>query len=262
MLFLFLAQDIAHRVEDNVPRPSQCPRSRFQLAGFEVTPTWPVLGDPRGHLPPGDYFYNNLITFIRPQANLNTLPSNFSGWPVPAIDPVVQGDFVADNAQKQITIISGDMETNFSKSANVYPSGEPSFTAIGKGSITITQANSTYLQFANAAGTGGAGFISTDASNNLRLETSGSNSAVVFKGLSVQTIDKATTITGTSGTAVCAQTFQGATFKTATCYLNGYANTGAAQTYNFPTGFNVAPVLQTSPPLVHVMDQAAHTPRQ
>ncbi|MGH9589399.1 MAG: hypothetical protein ACRD25_03345 [Terracidiphilus sp.] len=54
-----------------------------------------------------------------------------------------------------------------------------------------------------------------------------------------------TSIAGTSGTASCAQNSQG-TVKQASCYLNGYAQTGTAQTYTFPTAFSAAPVLLES----------------
>jgi hypothetical protein len=33
------------------------------------------------------------------------------------------------------------------------------------------------------------------------------------------------------------------TLKIATCYLNGYRETGAAQTYSFPTSFSTYPAL-------------------
>lgn len=54
-----------------------------------------------------------------------------------------------------------------------------------------------------------------------------------------------TSISGTSGTAACAQTLQG-TMKHASCYLNGYAQTGTAQTYTFPSAFSTTPVLLES----------------
>lgn len=45
---------------------------------------------------------------------------------------------------------------------------------------------------------------------------------------------------GTSGTATCTETANGTTLLT-TCYLNGYANTGTAQTYSFPIPFATYP---------------------
>jgi hypothetical protein len=52
----------------------------------------------------------------------------------------------------------------------------------------------------------------------------------------------ATTLTGTSGSATCSQSVQG-NLKIATCYLNGYAETGSAQTFAFPTAFSTYPYL-------------------
>jgi YVTN family beta-propeller protein len=53
------------------------------------------------------------------------------------------------------------------------------------------------------------------------------------------------TLTGTAGTASCSQSMQG-TLKVATCYFNGYQETGTAQTYTYPTAFSAAPVLLES----------------
>ncbi len=61
----------------------------------------------------------------------------------------------------------------------------------------------------------------------------------------VATVPLATAFVGTSGGASCSQSFQG-TLKISSCYLNAYANTGAAQTYTFTTAFSTTPVLQIS----------------
>jgi len=50
---------------------------------------------------------------------------------------------------------------------------------------------------------------------------------------------------GTAGTATCVQPVTGGV-KISTCYLNGYANTGTAQTYSYPTAFSTTPVLLES----------------
>ena len=55
-----------------------------------------------------------------------------------------------------------------------------------------------------------------------------------------------TTINGTSGSAKCVEPLTGTNVKTVTCYLNGYAQTGTAQTYTFPTAFSTTPVLLES----------------
>lgn len=54
-----------------------------------------------------------------------------------------------------------------------------------------------------------------------------------------------TAINGTNGTANCSEGLQGEQ-KMATCYLNGYAQNGTAQSYTFPTTFSATPVLLES----------------
>ena len=55
----------------------------------------------------------------------------------------------------------------------------------------------------------------------------------------------ATTNNGTAGSAVCSQPIVGG-LKMAYCCLNGYQETGTAQTWAFPTPFNTTPVLLQS----------------
>jgi hypothetical protein len=55
----------------------------------------------------------------------------------------------------------------------------------------------------------------------------------------------AITLRGTSGSAVCAETLT-APLKIGSCYLNGYRETGIAQTYIYPMPFSTAPVLLKS----------------
>ena len=55
----------------------------------------------------------------------------------------------------------------------------------------------------------------------------------------------AVTLSGTSGSAVCAETLT-APLKIGSCYLNGYRETGAAQTYTYPVPFSTTPVLLES----------------
>ena len=51
-----------------------------------------------------------------------------------------------------------------------------------------------------------------------------------------------TLITGSTGTATCAQPFQDAEFKKVIVYLDGYSDT-ATQIYTFPTAFTQMPVM-------------------
>jgi len=66
--------------------------------------------------------------------------------------------------------------------------------------------------------------------------------AFAIKANQLNSNPTATSQNGTSGTASCSESMQG-TFKIASCYLNGYANTGVAQTYAYPTAFTTGPVL-------------------
>lgn len=68
------------------------------------------------------------------------------------------------------------------------------------------------------------------------IYTSGNyNTSAAFNSASPQT-----TLTGTAGTAVCSQSFQGSSDKKVTIYLNGYTDT-STQTYTFPTPFAFTP---------------------
>jgi trimeric autotransporter adhesin len=49
-----------------------------------------------------------------------------------------------------------------------------------------------------------------------------------------------TTLTGSVGTAVCSQPYQGTTYKKVVVYLNGYTDT-STQTYTYPTAFSHTP---------------------
>lgn len=49
-----------------------------------------------------------------------------------------------------------------------------------------------------------------------------------------------TTLTGSAGTAICSQPFQGTSYKKVIVYLNGYTDT-STQTYTFPTAFTQTP---------------------
>jgi hypothetical protein len=73
------------------------------------------------------------------------------------------------------------------------------------------------------------------------IGTASPGSALTVSGTT--SVTSALTIkTGTSGTASCFEPLIGGV-KMATCYLNVYANTGTAQTYNYPTAFSTIPVL-------------------
>lgn len=66
---------------------------------------------------------------------------------------------------------------------------------------------------------------------------------LTLSGAAIKNGATQTTITGTTaGTAICAMPEQGASWKKAVIYLNGYQNsTGSAQTWSFPTAFSHAP---------------------
>jgi hypothetical protein len=76
----------------------------------------------------------------------------------------------------------------------------------------------------DVSGYGVLGFLATGASNSLSPYPS------------------QTTVSGTSGTALCSESMQG-TLKTATCYLNAYQQTSTAQTYTYPVTFSTFPTL-------------------
>lgn len=62
----------------------------------------------------------------------------------------------------------------------------------------------------------------------------------VSTALPVNSSAAQTTLTGTAGTAICSQPFQGSSYKKVLVYLSGYTDTGT-QTYTFPTPFTNQP---------------------
>jgi hypothetical protein len=91
---------------------------------------------------------------------------------------------------------------------------------------------------ANGTGPTGVGLV---------MAGNAGNTSANFLGYPVNITLPNATLTGTptAGTANCSQSMQG-TLKTATCYLNGYQETGTAQTFTFPTAFSTAPNLLAS----------------
>jgi hypothetical protein len=82
------------------------------------------------------------------------------------------------------------------------------------------------------------------AGKNVNLGESGNPWLAVY-GKTLDPEPASTSQNGSIGTVTCSMSLQGV-LKVATCYLNGYANTGVAQTYTYPTTFSTTPVLMES----------------
>ena len=122
--------------------------------------------------------------------------------------------------------------TNFTISATPIASGNSNITGA---SLTITDGNGT--------GTGGSGGINFQtapaAASSSTPNTPATYVSISNKG-SINSAAPQTTLTGTVGTAICSQPFQGSSYKKAIIYLSGYTDTGT-QIYTFPTAFTNTP---------------------
>jgi hypothetical protein len=89
----------------------------------------------------------------------------------------------------------------------------------------------------------GTDFVLQNAASFSGISNSGTTVSFGTRNISGATVvslsPNTSTKTGTSGSAVCWQSFTNIP-KMAGCNLNGYAETGAAQTYSYPTAFATA----------------------
>lgn len=105
------------------------------------------------------------------------------------------------------------------------------------GSLTITAGNGT--------GTGGSGAINFQTAPIAGSSSTANVLATCFSISNKGSMDSAapqTTLTGSAGTAICSQPFQGSSYKKVIIYLNGYTDTGS-QTFTFPTAFTNTPYI-------------------
>ena len=124
---------------------------------------------------------------------------------------------------------------NGANSVSVNPANVQGFTF-------LPSSNGTDQTFSNTPPGGiidGLNGLSPTSANLVRYDKTG---AFYLGATIVGSAGITTSRSGTSGTAVCSQTMQG-TLKIATCYLNGYAQTGTAQTWTFPTPFSTYPTV-------------------
>lgn len=113
-------------------------------------------------------------------------------------------------------------------------------TKLSGGVFFPTSDSTTAIQFDEANGSTNVMTIDT---TNKRVGIGTASPTVAFSVIGVGAFNTtANTQNGTSGTASCYQPFAGSV-KFAACYLNGYANTGTAQTWTYTYAFNTTPVL-------------------
>ena len=116
-------------------------------------------------------------------------------------------------------------------------------TKLNGGVFYPTTDSTTAIQFDKANGTSNVLTIDT-TDGYVGIGTASPSNVFNVAGIS-RFGSTATSQNGTSGTAACTQPIVGSV-KIATCYLNGYANTGTAQTYTYATAFSTTPVLLES----------------
>ncbi len=113
-------------------------------------------------------------------------------------------------------------------------------TRLSGGVFYPTTDGTTAIQLDKANGS--TVVLNVDTTNGrVGIGTASPTSTLTVSGLSTFG-STTTTNNGTAGSAVCGQPIVGG-LKMAYCYLNGYQQTGTAQTWTFPTPFNTTPVL-------------------
>jgi hypothetical protein len=166
------------------------------------------------------------------------------------------GDISASRSSTQGALYLGsDGTASVFRNGNTLQFNEPNVSFAGNSIFNggaLLNGSAFYFHTSGGAGTS---FLSPNY-NGTAIQVGGSaiepytdggqSLGVPGQGFSLLAIDPViTTLTGTSGAAQCSMAFQG-TLKTAICYLNAYQETGAAQTYSFPTAFSTTPVIQES----------------
>jgi hypothetical protein len=120
------------------------------------------------------------------------------------------------------------------------PQGSP---AVGMYSSGIISSSSNQVRWSSTSSTPGSPDTGLARAGAGIIEaTNGSTGVASLEAASFLSTPAATSQGGTSGSVSCSQSMTG-TLKIATCYMNGYAETGAAQTYNYPAAFVTTPVL-------------------
>ena len=113
-------------------------------------------------------------------------------------------------------------------------------TRLSGGVFSPTTDSTTAIQLDKANGS--TVVLNVDTTNGrVGIGTASPTSTLTVSGLSTFG-STTTTNNGTAGSAVCGQPIVGG-LKMAYCFLNGYQETGTAQTWTFPTAFNTTPVL-------------------
>jgi hypothetical protein len=116
-------------------------------------------------------------------------------------------------------------------------------TKLNGGVFYPTTDSTTAIQFDKANGT--SNVLTVDTTDGyVGIGTAAPASPLHIAG-NIRIGSASNSQSGTSGTATCVQPIVGG-MKLAACYLNGYANTGTAQTYSYPTAFATTPVLLES----------------
>lgn len=156
------------------------------------------------------------------------------------------GQLDPTTAANQLSIGTPDVPINDvylgrgAKGDGTTPSGSVNVSAtvganIVGGPLTIRPGNGT--------GTGGSGAIIFQVAPVAGTSSTANTMATAWQisnkgGLNASTAQG--TLTGSAGTAVCSQPFQGATYKKVICFLAGYTDT-ATLSYTYPTAFTNTP---------------------